>query len=236
MAFILARLFVRTPTRIRFFFTDTVTAAPLSSWQFSSLDGNPDPVQVESLIVQGSQVEVVLSAALVGGGSYRATLRALHVASGFPTAPAATFDFRAPASAAAPSQQLSIAAFKANLFGEDVVWTGSDWAEGADGDLLVNTGPDVAVSAVLRRESSEGLMWDPSYGLKPSDFVDAPAGELANLVRRIERQAIADDRVKAAKAKALGAAADDPEQQIVGLDVTLIDGTSRSLSVPVQAG
>lgn len=236
MAFELLQVFVRSSTRLRFFFSDTVTGAPLGAWVLSSLDGNPSPVQVQSLIVQGNQVELVLSDPIVGGGFYRATLRALQISSGFVTAPATSLDFIAPNAAQPASNQLSIKAFQSNIFGEDIAWNGSDWVEGHDGDLATVTGPENARAAILRRQLSDGLIWDDSYGLKPSEFVDAPDGELPELVLRAEAQSLADDRVKSARARSLGTSVENPEQQLIGIDVEFIDGTTASVTVPVTSG
>lgn len=235
-AIALARIFVRSPTRIRAFFTATVDSAVGTVFSLSSTDGSAVPTPVEFLILSGNQIEVILDSALTGGGNYSLSLNPTRVSNGSDTAPPVTFDFTAPSQPQAPSGSLSITQLSAAFFGEDIQWSGTDWVEGPDGDIAVASGPENARTAVIRRELSEGVLWDASYGLKPSEFVDAPAGELPSLMARMETQALADDRVKKATATLLGADASDPEQQLVNLNLTLADGTSTSATVPVTAG
>jgi hypothetical protein len=235
MAIELASIFVRTPTRIRCFFTDTVTAAPVSAFAIESTDGvGVDPAIAEALILQGNQVELTLSDALVGGGSYSLTLTAGLVHGGAPTAPGVVVGLVAPASKAAPSKQLSIELLTNNLFGEDIAWSGTDWLEGPDGDLVVVSGRENARAAVTRRMLSDGLAWDDTYGLKPSEFVDGPEGELQTLVARAETQALADDRIKSATAKLLGASAANPEQQIIEISMVFADDTSAVTTTTIR--
>lgn len=233
MSIALARIFVRSPTRLRCFFTDTVTAAPSGAFAVSSLDGNANPSVVEALILQGSQVELVLATGLVGGGSYQLGLTGGLVAGGGPTAPAATMQFSAPAVRAAPSAELSIQLLSSNLFGEDIAWNGSDWVQGPDGDLAIISGQENARSAIVRRMFSEGLLWAPDYGLKPTEFVDGPAGELPQLVGRAQAQALADDRVTKATATLLGESPEDPAEQVIQINLTLADATQTTVQATV---
>jgi hypothetical protein len=238
MAIALARVFPRTPTRIRCFFTDTVTAAPSGAFTVGSLGPVDfiDPPVVEALIVQGSQVELTVSHELAAGGNYELHLTGGQVHGGTPTAPGATIAFTVSSPPLAPSGQLSIALLTSNLFGEDISWNGTDWVETQDGDLAITTGPENARQAIIRREFSEGLLWDPSYGLKPNEFVDGPAGELPTLAARAETQALSDDRMKTASAKLLGASPTDPEDQVISVDLTLVDGSTVNVQTTVAAG
>lgn len=239
MAISLVRAFVRSPTRIRLFFTADVVSAPLGAFVVGSLtpQSPDDPPVEEALILQGSQVELVLGLPMFPGGTYELhVFGGLVTAAGPSTAPEAFVKLYPSAVPTAVSSQLTIQQLSANLFGEDIAWDGSDWLEGPDGDLTPVSGPENARQAVKRRMLSSGLLWDDTYGLKPDEFIDAPAAEMPALAARAEIQALADDRIKTATAKAIGADPDEPGRQLINIDLTLIDRSTTSVVSSVTAG
>jgi hypothetical protein len=238
MSFALSRVFVRSSTRLRLFFTGLIDTAPIGSFFVGSLTPQSpnDPPVEEAFIVQGSQVELVLGSAMYPGGTYQLHLSAGVVSSGAEIAPDALVNISNPAPPPTASSDLTIQELASNVFGSDIAWSGADWIEGADGDLDVVTGPENVRQAVRRRMLSSGLLWDDSYGLKADEFVDAPETTLPALALRSETQALADDRVKSATAKVLGADTQNPEQQLIGIDITLVDKRTVNVVATITAG
>ncbi len=98
------------------------------------------------------------------------------------------------------------------LYGRDAVWLGTDYAEDADGDLDELVGPEVPRQALVKRFLSDGLPWDPDYGLHPSDHVDGTATAAAEVAARAVQQARQDDRIERATASIVDA--DDGSDEV----------------------
>ena len=87
------------------------------------------------------------------------------------------------------------------IYGEDLAWDGEDLVEDASGDLGRVGGVANVEASQMRRLTSDGLKWDPSYGTKPRQYVDGPYTSVARLRGACVQQAVQDDRVKQAVAR-----------------------------------
>ncbi len=195
----------RSSTRLRLLFDNTLAAGAFVTgfYTVTSIDGiGADPDVDAALIIADTPqgVELVLSEELVGGGLYQLDVDAGVPATDASTAPAAVLQFRPGAASRDPSPEVNRSDVLREIFGEDIVWDGTDWAEDAEGDLEGITGPSNAREAVERRLESEGLLWNEDYGLRGREFVDGPAQLLPFLRGRIVSQALRDDRVVKANA------------------------------------
>src|SRR4029077_12166453 len=110
----------------------------------------------------------------------------------------ASLAFRWDSGEAQPNVELPEDDLDALLYGIDLVWTGTDFAETPLGDLATIQGSDNAKGALTRRlTAEEDLPWRPGrYGAGARDYVDGPQADATTLRGSILRQARADDRVK----------------------------------------
>ncbi len=82
------------------------------------------------------------------------------------------------------------------LYSRDLLHDGSDFVEDPTGDLSSITGRDNYKGAMNRRLGSDGLPWNPAYGTKAEEYVDAPETQAVPFQGAILSQARADDRTK----------------------------------------
>jgi hypothetical protein len=194
---------VRTPYRLRVDLGSAYVAGSLvpSLYAVASLDDRGDSPVVSGVMAvpgAGTFVELALATPLVETGRYRVTLTAV------PTATASfsgTEDFLVSRSASLPSALPStVTDFNRVLYGADLLVSGGDFVEGPDGDLAELAGAENMRQAVTRRLMSAGLPYDPEYGAKPREYVDAPTLAAGALSGRLTSQAVADPRVTKATA------------------------------------
>lgn len=192
---ITARL--QSETRIRLFFESALGVAAFSPSWFSvtSDDGaSPELSVVAALAVPGSAgaVELVVSEELVPSSLYTIDIAdGLPPLSGDPLEAMET-QIRTPGP---PAAKTSRGTLLPDIFGEDLEWRNGDWALSASGDLARIGGEANLKQAMNRRLTSEGLGWDPSYGLKARQHLDQPELGLAFLHGRVAEQLYLDDRI-----------------------------------------
>jgi hypothetical protein len=134
---------------------------------------------------------------------------------------------------AQPDVELADPDIDALLYGIDLVWTGTDYAEGADGDLATVSGVANVEAALGRRFTSDGLPWDDTYGAKPRAYVDGAPAAASALKGALVRQAQLDDRVETATASLTI----DGTDATFEVDVELIgDGDKVNVPVTPNAG
>lgn len=240
MALSVQSFILRSPTRLRILFSATLTSGGTDVGRYSvaSVDGTGvTPTVLEALPVPGAGdgIELALSERLTDGALYALTIQS-GVAAGPDVLPTTTLEVLTSTPSPAPSDTITPRDILAELFGEDLRWTGDDWAETPEGDLDLNKGPDNAQAAILRRAESDGLLWDPNYGGKPRSFVDGPEGDLPRLVAGLEQQATLDDRVVSVEGTLLGPSNADPAVQLIELHFDLVGGLTGSVQTSVRSG
>ncbi len=223
----------RSPSRVRLVFDVALSGGDYAAagYTVTSQDGSAaNPVVRAALMVMGSGnvLELALATDMVADRVY--TVACVGTTSG-------SLPLRLGGAPAAPSPELTYDASLDVLFGRDLVWTGQDWAEGADGDLADIGGPENAKAAIDRRMGSNGLLWDSTYGLKAREHIDGAPGGAFNLRGDIVRQARADDRVRDAKATIADPTDDAPGDVQVNIDLRFVGDISDTLetSIPIAS-
>lgn len=230
---------IRHERRIRLVFTNSLASGAFVTgfYVVSNLDGlGTSPNVNGALVVSGAaaNVELALSADLVAGALYQVSAIGVPAIDSSVTPGGSILQFRVPLPTSLLNVEPKVDDGDRLLYGQDIVWNGIDFLETSNGDLYVVSGVNNARLAVERRLLSEGLLWDPSYGAKPRQYVDAVASTVGNLKATLEQQAQADDRVKRVTAELV---TDDskPTQATFNVDVDLIGGQKLpTIGVDVQ--
>ncbi len=190
--------------RVRISFTAALGAGAFAStslYTVTNTDGRGfNPIAVSGVFAVASDpnsVELAVSCDWTDGAAY---------ALGFVAVPAAVGPaFTGTLNAFTPGQVQQLpnaepAASDADvvLFFRDLAHDGTDYLEDAAGDLRTTTGQSNWQNALVRRELSQGLSWDPSYSPQADQYVDAPAFLQKPLAGRIVSQALADPRTRSA--------------------------------------
>lgn len=200
----------RSPSRLRLLFSGDLasgafgTPAP-AAYVVANQDGTAaDPGVVSAIVVSGSPnaVELALDVDLVAGALYlveaigipgadastSTILSAQHVRIGVPRDPTGDIEPK-------------VTEGDLLLYGRDLVWTGADYLETAEGDLATIAGVNNAAQALHRRYLGSPLPWAPEYSPNAREFVDVPLPGVGPLRARIEEQGLRDDRVAAVRAE-----------------------------------
>ena len=190
--------------RVRVTWTGPLGAGAFTTptpYAVTSVDGagfNPITVgAVFAVATDPNSVELAVNADWAAGGVYQVGFAAVPCAdlTNYTGTLAAQVPFQP---GAAPNQEPAATGIDALLFGRDLAHDGNDLVEYATGDLLTVTGPANWQSAIVRRELSQGLTWDPAYSPQAAEYVDAPAFYQKPLAGRVVAQALADRRTKTA--------------------------------------
>lgn len=238
---------VRGSRRIRIFFT-----GPLASGAFSST--TPYVVTSTSNIVSvpivtnavfaistdPNAVEIEVNVDLIAGAQYTLTL------TNVPTQSAPNFSGTIPiyvgqpiASVATPQPNVEPETSDIDLllYGRDLYWNGSDIQETPGGDLATLWGQNNYLGAITRRVMSNGLTWDPGYGGKIQQYVDAPDVMQTPLAANVVSQARADDRTAQASVTVQQmSGTTDGGQWSVAVQVTGTDGLQpQTINIPLPS-
>lgn len=200
MAIALQTLIFNPPRRVRLIFTGPLVTGAFQSTSYyavTSTDGagaNPTNV-VEAFAVANSPnvVELALDEDLAGGGMYEIDCTNVPVSSG----PAFTgslsarvgLPLAAPIDVEPAQSDLDLL-----LYNRDLLHDGNDFVLDPSGDLSTIAGRDNYIGAMNRRMVSGGLLWDPNYGARAFEFVNAPDAYRQTLAGNLLAQARADDR------------------------------------------
>jgi hypothetical protein len=243
MSIALNAVYVRHERRIRLVFSNTLAAGAftnLTYYTVTNLDGSSvSPTINAAFAITGDvcTVELALGTTdLVGGGQY--TVSAVGVpctdSSVTPSGSVLTFNMTTDFTQI-QNQEVKPLDMALVLYGRDLLWNGSDLQEDATGDLATIAGNPNVQQAIRRREVSDGLEWDQTYGAKPRGYVDGSSLEATNLQGSLIQQAIQDPRVKSATCSIQD---DDDETSITfNLSVTLVgDDIPVPIDVAVPTG
>jgi hypothetical protein len=227
--------------RCRTIFNGALAAAAFTSTSFyviTAIDGGTNPINVVAVFAIASNpnaVEFAIDADLTSGALYTIGYTAV------PGADASTFTGTVQirnglALVSLPNEEQETDDVALLLYGRDLVFSGYDWAEDATGDLLLGSGRSNWKGAIDRRLGSQGLNWDPSYGPRADQQVDAPSPYAPSFAGSLVAQARLDDRTKQATAQ-LTQAPGDPNGFIVSVQIVGRDGLEvMSTSVPLPTG
>lgn len=198
---------LRSPYRVRLGIDGGVVSGSLvaSLYAVTSLDGiGASPVVSGVLAVPGGAfVELALSVPLAEGGRFRFTATAVPTAASPYTG---SEDVLTPTRATVPaSAPIGSNSFDRVLYGVDLLSLSGDLVESQDGDLAEITGLENVRTSLARRLVANGLPYDPTYGAKAREYVDAPSPSAADLAGDLTSQATQDPRItKAATTLNLG--------------------------------
>lgn len=206
MAISLLAITPRSERRLRLSFTNTLAggAFGLSPALYTITCENAaggDPDINAALIVSGSPnvVELALSESLVDGGRYTVSCPGVPAVDLSVTPSPTSQQFVFGDRKFEENRENNRSDADAVLFGRDLVWSGSDFIERANGDLALETGPGVVYKRVYKISTSEGLPWDANFGAHPQEYVDAPPGTMPALQGTLQRKILEDDRVTEVK-------------------------------------
>lgn len=166
-------------------------------------------------------VELALSSDLAPGSSYLVSVTALPCVDTSTCTGSQLFRFGV--IPIAPNAEIPVDDYASLLYGIDLAYSGTDFVETADGDLLTISGLPNVQEAVKRRAFADPLPWAPNYGAKTRQFVDGTPGAMPTLKAQLVSNLLLDDRVKAVQA-ALSFDPTDPYSAYYDVDVTLVGG------------
>ena len=187
-------------SRTRLFFANALASGAFTSTSYyaiASADGlGPAVMNVVAVFAVASNsaaVELAVEPPMNPGGLY--TLTATSV----PCADSSTFTGSLQGRtgipvAAPPNVEPERNDFTLLLYSRDLLYQGNDFAETAGGDLATVSGQANYFGAIERRMSSSGLTWDPGYGPRADQYVNAPDALSRPLAGVLVAQARADDR------------------------------------------
>lgn len=225
MAIPLLSVVARHERRVRLVFAGALAAGAFTSTSYYAIactnarGGDPTVSAAVAVSGDGSVVDLALGLDLVEGGTYTVTCTSVPGADASTFSGSQTFFFgtAAPRASVEPETR----DLDALLFGVDLVWTGLDYLETADGDLATLEGLPNAQSAIQRRVYGSPLPWAPDYSARLDEYVDAPAVTAETARGRILTQVRRDDRVKTADVT-VRTDEDAPADVYFDVDVVLI--------------
>ncbi len=239
MAINLIAVTIRHERRVRLSFDATLAAGAFSASLYSveNADGRgANPTVQKAFIVSSSPnvVELQLDTDLVQGARYSFTAAAVPGVDAT-TSPTQTVvgTMGGEPSPAATGARGPASGLERVLYGEDLVWTGADWAETPDGDLAEDGGLRVAILDLQRALTANGLPWDPAYGLQARGEVDGAPEAMTTLRGRAVALLRRDDRVRDVEA---AVDLSDPSAPVLDVRPTLIGARGAStepLSAPL---
>lgn len=238
MAIELTGVVIRNERRLRLVFSNTLAAAAFTSTSFYTVanqDGlGPDCGVSAAIIVVGAatNVELALDSDLVDGALYQVSAIGVPATDATTSTAASTTLLRKGTSPAIQNAEPKASDAEVLLYGRDIVWTGGDYLETADGDLATVEGAPNACGALRRRLLGAPLPWAPGYSPRARSFVDLPLPAINALKGRLEQQVLADDRFEAVTVT-LQINDDTPEESVFVVTPTLRGG-KRAEPIYVQ--
>lgn len=238
MATAINTLVLRGPRRVRLLFTGALAAGAFTSTSYyaaaNSSNSLAPPLFVEAVFAIANTpngVEVSLSQDFVPGDLYTFTVTAVPTVDG--SNPSGSVQVTVPQPLqSATNTEPATSDIDLVLYGEDLYFNGADIVEDSTGDLATLSGSDNWVTAIQRRMMSYGIKWDPSYGPKSYEYVDAPQPYQLPFAGALVAQAKADNRT-AQCTVTVAPAPLDPGGFVFQLTITGRDGLQpQTFSVP----
>lgn len=243
MAIALTNVQIRHERRVRLIFSASLAVGAFTSTAFyavTCLSGEAaSPTVAAALTVSGSPavVELQLGADLVRGQRYSFSAVGVPAVDASTTPdPSVEVGYFGEILPSPGIQAAGVSELDELLYGRDLLFAGGDFVEDGQGDLATVSGV-VSLEASLRRcATSNGLPWDPLYGVHADEFVDAPIEGLLPLRGRAEAAMRADDRV--AKVRVTIETDNEAGTGVVAIDVTPIGAGDalRQIQVAIPLG
>lgn len=189
--------------KVRLVFSESVHASAYTTLSYyaalsiNALGASPAIVAAFATIASPNVVELQLSLDLAPGGTYEFTAVGVPNVGSTSTTPGGSTVALAfgeqPVHAIAPKAAISFA--DEWLYNLDIVYSDVDFVEDAAGDLAEAAGPPLVRRDLENRALSDGLPWEPSYGLHSRSYIDGTPGALLTLRGAAISQMLEDDRV-----------------------------------------
>lgn len=195
---------VKHERRVRLVFSSPLgagafgTPAPVE-YVIDNQDGlAPSPGVAAAIIVTSAttNVELALDTDLVQGALYVITTTGIPGADASTCTAASVERFRVGVEPRRPDVEPKVLDADLLLFARDLVHTGIDYLETAEGDLATVGGIVNAQAAHRRRLLGSPLPWAPGYSPRARQYVDAPIAGIGGLRGVLQQQSLADDRVQ----------------------------------------
>jgi hypothetical protein len=243
MTIALLSLHVRHERRLRVGFSVSLASGAFSAalYTVTCLDGTASsPAVTKALVVANSPefVELQLGDDLAQGALYSVSAVGVPGTDATVTPDPSTAAVRL----ARETRVASIGArgapslLEEQLYGRDIRWSGTDFAETPSGDLDTVSGRECAEIDLTSRLTENGLPWDPTWGLGAYEYVDGAITSLPQLRGKAVAQLRQDDRVVRADASV---DISDPEAPILEARPVLVGdaifGADRSLDLRIPA-
>lgn len=190
----------RSARRVRLVFDGALAASAFTSttyYAIANTDGlapSPTVSGVVAIVGQTNQIELATSLDLIGGAQYTVTVTAAPAAD--LTTCTGSLPMQLGAVLVPQNSEPATNDVDEALYLIDLVWSGDDFVEDASGDLATISGIANLKGAIERRWMQEGLPYDPSYGVKSSQYVDGAAGAVLGIKGEMVAQARQDPRVR----------------------------------------
>lgn len=237
MTIALSAVEIKHERRLRLIFSQALAAGAFvtSLYVITSLDdAGAAPEVSEAFLVTSNPavVELALDSDLQRGGLYEITAEGVPAVDLTVTADGTSSQFRYGISA--PREDVEPAKRDRDrlLYGVDLLWNGVDYQETSNGDLERVGGTANVTKALYRNVESNGLPWDPTWGVGVREFVDSPSAASGSLKGQMSRQLLRDPRVRSVK---VTVEFDDEDRTFLHAVPTLITGEPAqrvSLVVP----
>lgn len=226
--------------RLRLVFNNTLAAGAFGTtvtalYAITNQDGRgPDPNVNAALAIPGAPatVELALSADMANGAQYLATVT--NVPAQDASTASGSIPFRTFGDVIQPSPSATADNLLDQVFGSDLLFQGTDFAETAGGDLATINGQPNVKAALERRLMGEGLAWDPSWGVHPRQYVDGTQGALPSLLGVIQQQMRLDDRVLRCKTSIIPQAPGNESQVSLSVQPVLLGEVVDDLQLDVK--
>ena len=240
MTIALLSLTVRHERRLRVGFSGALAAGAFAPalYTVTCLDGTASsPLVTKALVVANSPtfVELQLGDDLAQGALYRVSAVGVPGVDATVTPDPSTSDVRLARETrtAALGARGAPSLLEEQLYGRDVRWSGTDFAEAPSGDLDTVVGRECVEIDLTTRLVENGLPWDLTWGLGAYEFVDGAITALPGLRGKAIAQLRQDDRVVRADATV---DITDPEAPVLQASPVLVGdavfGAALDLRVP----
>jgi hypothetical protein len=243
MSISLNAVYVKHERRIRLVFSNALAPGAFSSVSYYSLvctDGSgvsPTVNAAYSIVGDAQTVELSLGTAdLVGGGQYTVSANGVPCVDATVTPTPSTLVFSVATDyTTIVNQEVNVLDMSLVLYGRDLLWNGQDLQQDSTGDLITIAGNPNVQQAIRRREMSDGLEWDQTYGAKPRQYVDGASQEAMTLQTALIQQALQDPRVKSCTAT-IQQDSDETSITFLVKPVLIGEDTPVTLDVSVPVG
>ncbi len=195
---------IRHERRVRLLFSTplAVGAYVPSLYTITSSDSASSPIGINAaMLVVGNPavVELAFDADMAVGGQYLITAVGVPAVDASVTPAGSELSLRYGVIAAKENVEPIQRDRDRLLYGVDLLWDGLDYRETPTGDLERVGGTANVTKALYRVVDTNGLPWDPTWGVGARNFVDSPSAPGGTLRGQMISQILRDPRIKSVK-------------------------------------